>query len=101
MPKPTTEDLRKVREFQEALALPTPRERRMALLLQMPESTDKADCVCEALKNCAETDNPCPHCRTIDPYDACPQLGYGCGLLGDDCDCCTPEQLAAAAGGRL
>lgn len=97
MRKPTEEDMRKVREFQAILMLPTVRERRMALLMQLPDSTDEADCVCEALKDCTETDNPCPHCRTIDPYDACPQIGYGCGLLGDECDCCTPGQRKAAA----
>lgn len=80
--------------------LPTARERRLAMLKEMPESTDPADCVCKALKLCAEEENPCPHCRTIDPYAGCPQLGYGCGLLDDDCDCCTPEQKKAAAMGR-
>lgn len=93
--QPTEDDLRNLNEFREILTLPTPQERRLALIKQLPASTDPSDCICEALKLCAETDNPCPHCRTIDPYAGCPQLGYGCGLL-DDCDCCTPEQRRAA-----
>jgi hypothetical protein len=99
--QPTAEDLIKLNEFRDALLLPTRQETRLALIRQIPASTDPADCICEALKLCAETDNPCPHCRTIDPYDECPQLGFGCGLLSDDCDCCTPEQKKAAARGRL
>ncbi|WP_139187274.1 hypothetical protein [Pseudarthrobacter chlorophenolicus] len=66
----------------------------------MPASTNPADCICGALKHCAETDNPCPHCRILDPYDGCPQVGFGCGLADADCDCCTPEQRATAAKGR-
>lgn len=96
MPEPTADDLRELREFRTILALPTPQQRRLALIKEQPESKDPADCICKALKLCTETDNPCPHCRTIDPDDACPELGYGCGLLDDDCDCCTPEQRTAA-----
>jgi hypothetical protein len=100
VPKPTAEDFRQVREFQEVLLLPTAQERRLALISQMPPSADPGDCICAALKLCAETDNPCPHCRAVDPYAGCPQLGFGCGLLDDGCDCCTPEQKKAAARGR-
>jgi hypothetical protein len=93
--QPTEADLQVLRDFQSILLLPTPQEIRLALLREMPPSTDPADCICKALKLCAETDNPCPHCRSLDPYDGCPELGYGCGLP-DDCDCCTPEQKEAA-----
>lgn len=65
MRKPTDADLRAVREFQEILTLPL-QERRLAVLKDLPESTDPADCICKALKRCAKTDNPCPYCRTID-----------------------------------
>jgi hypothetical protein len=98
--QPTADDLVKINEFREILQLPTRQEIRLALIKEGPASTNPADCICEALKHCAETDNPCPHCRTIDPYDGCPQLGFGCGLQGDGCDCCTPEQKKAAARGR-
>ena len=98
--QPTEDDLRKLLEFQEILQLPTRQEIRLALIKEGPASNDPADCICEALKNCAEEDNPCPHCRTIDPYAGCPQLGYGCGLLTDACECCTPDQKKAAARGR-
>lgn len=98
--QPTEDDLRQVREFQEILQLPTRQEIRLALIRQEPPSTDTADCICAALKDCAETDNPCPYCRTLDPYSPCPELGYGCGLLDDACDCCTPAQRLAAAKGR-
>ncbi|QOD06051.1 hypothetical protein [Pseudarthrobacter sp. BIM B-2242] len=98
--RPTAEDLRHLNEFREALLLPTPQETRLAIIKSMPPSKDPADCICAALKGCDETENPCPHCRSLDPYDECPQLGSGCGLLADDCDCCTPEQRRAAARGR-
>lgn len=100
MPKPTAEDLRQVREFQEALLLPSAQQRRLAEIKAMPSSTDQDDCICAALKLCAKTDNPCPYCRASDSYAGCPQLGFGCGLLDDECDCCTPEQKSAAARGR-
>jgi hypothetical protein len=35
----------------------------------------------------------CPHCLTLDVYDPCPVVGFGCG---SGCDCCTPEQQKAA-----
>jgi hypothetical protein len=39
----------------------------------------------------------CPHCKTLDMYDPCPVVGFGCGSVPDqDCDCCTPEQRKAA-----
>jgi len=98
--QPTPDDLRKLREFQAVLQLPTRQARMLAEIKALPPSTDTADCICAALKDCAEMDNPCPYCRTIDPYDGCPQIGYGCGLLDDECDCCTSAQKAAAARGR-
>jgi hypothetical protein len=73
--QPSAEDLQKIREFQKVLRLPTPQERRLALIKQLPDSPNSAHCICEALKDCAETDNPCPHCRTLDRYAPCPQLG--------------------------
>lgn len=73
--QPTEEDLRKVREFQEVLLLPTRQERMLAEIKSLPPSEDPADCICAALKECV-TDTPCPHCRTS-PAGGCPQLGHG------------------------
>lgn len=98
--QPTKEDLRQVREFQEVLLLPTAQERRLAEIKAMPPSTDKADCICAALKKCVETDNPCLYCRTLEVYLPCPQLGFGCGILMNDCDCCTAWQRDNAREGR-
>lgn len=33
--------------------------------------------------------NSCLFCKSLDPYSACPEQGYGCG---SGCDCCSPEQ---------
>jgi hypothetical protein len=39
----------------------------------------------------------CSHCKTLDVYDPCPVVGFGCGSVPDvECDCCTPEQRKAA-----
>lgn len=98
--QPSPDDLRTLEEFQQTLLLPTRQEIRLALIRQGPPSNDPTDCICAALKGCDETDNPCPHCRALDPYDGCPQLGFGCGLLSSDCDCCSPDQRLAAARAR-
>lgn len=75
--EPTAEDLRKVDEFREILQLPTRQEIRLALIRQEPPSEDPADCICAALKACAE-DTPCPHCRS-NPAGGCPQVPAGAG----------------------
>lgn len=35
----------------------------------------------------------CNFCKSLDVYDPCPVVGFGCGI---GCDCCTPEQQKAA-----
>lgn len=90
--QPTAEDLRKVCEFQKVLLLPTRQERMLAEIKAMPSSTDKADCICEALKKCLGTDSPCPYCRTLEVHLPCPQLGFGCGIFMNECDCCSAWQ---------
>jgi hypothetical protein len=79
--QPTAEDLRKVREFQEILLLPTRQEVRLALIRQEPPSDDPADCICAALKECG-ADSPCPYCRS-NPADGCLfQVSGGTGVDG-------------------
>lgn len=53
-----------------------------------------ANCTCTDY--CPESDNPCPHCRQLDPYDPCPITGFGCGTDCGDDEHCTPEQQRAA-----
>ena len=38
----------------------------------------------------------CLHCKTLDPYDPCPVVGFGCGSDCGDDEHCTPEQQKAA-----
>lgn len=71
--RPTADDLRKMREFQEILLLPTPQEIRLALIRQEPPSENPADCICAVLKECG-ADTPCPYCRSS-PAGVC--LGSG------------------------
>lgn len=73
--RPTEDDLRKVDEFREILQLPTPQEIRLALIASMPPSTDPADCICSALKECGR-ETPCPYCRS-NPAGGCPVQGSG------------------------
>lgn len=51
---------------------------------------------CTCTDHCPESDNPCPHCRAMDPYDPCPVVGFGCGSACGDDKHCTPEQQKAA-----
>lgn len=51
---------------------------------------------CTCTNHCPESDNPCPHCSRLDPYDPCPVVGFGCGASCDDIDHCSPEQREAA-----
>lgn len=98
--QPTDEDLRKVREFQDVLQLPTKQERVLAEIKAMPPSTDLADCICGALKQCLGADGPCPYCRTLEVHLPCPKLGFGCGIFMNDCGCCTAWQRHNAREGR-
>ena len=56
-------------------------------------SDKPTDCTC--VDYCSDDISliDCLHCKTIDIYDACPVVGFGCG---EGCDCCTPEQQQAA-----
>ena len=63
-----------------------------------PANAESAECICT--DSCPEdaAENPCPPCRTMDPYEPCPVIGFGCGnVSGEPCDCCTPAQRTAAA----
>lgn len=55
-----------------------------------------ADCTCT--DQCSENyeDNDCKHCRSVDIYDPCPVIGFGCGADCDDEEHCTLEQRKAA-----
>lgn len=64
----------------------------------MAMTTESAAAPCICTDSCPEDDNDCPHCRTLDIYDPCPVVGFGCGECGDvDDPCCTPEQQKAAS----
>jgi hypothetical protein len=67
--------MRKLRDFQEILQLPTRQVIRLALIRQEPPSEDPADCICAALKECG-TDSPCPYCRS-NPAGGCPHHASG------------------------
>jgi hypothetical protein len=75
-----------------------------AVATQWVEAIDRRGvCTCTRQTRCEEdrSQNLCPVCRRLDIYQPCPHLGFGCGeaaSTGDRCDCCTPEQWAAAAG---
>ncbi len=51
---------------------------------------------CTCTDMCPETDNDCAHCSSLDPYDPCPVVGFGCGSDRGDDEHCTPEQQKAA-----
>jgi hypothetical protein len=57
---------------------------------------------CTCTDYCPESDNPCAYCKTLDIYDPCPVIGFGCGTGGNDrrCDCCDDDQWAAAGRNR-
>ena len=53
-------------------------------------------CTCTSETGCPEErgdDHPCPRCGWLDVYLPCPTLGFGC--WPNECECCTPEQVAA------
>ena len=60
------------------------------------------ECICTDWCSESYADNPCAYCRELDIYEPCPVVGFGCGfgatLQSGPCDCCTPEQWAAAIG---
>lgn len=55
-------------------------------------------CICTNECDEVPEQNPCAYCRGLDIYEPCPITGFGCGSVDDSCDCCTPQQKAAAAG---
>jgi hypothetical protein len=61
-------------------------------------------CTCAESGWCGESSEAgCCFCLHSDPYDPCPVFGFGCGFGAPSdqpgCDCCEPEQYAAAQEG--
>lgn len=63
----------------------------------MSDMTDVAEAAaaCSCVDFCSDDHSliDCGHCKSLDVYDPCPVVGFGCG---SGCDCCTPEQQKAA-----
>lgn len=55
-----------------------------------------ADCTCTNFCSDDASLIDCPHCKTLDIYDPCPVVGFGCGTDCGDDEHCTPEQQKAA-----
>jgi len=53
---------------------------------------------CTCVNQCPEdyVENNCSYCRTMDPYEPCPVIGFGCGSDCDDEEHCSLEQRKAA-----
>jgi hypothetical protein len=58
---------------------------------------DRKACVCTNWCSDDKSLITCPHCLTLDVYDPCPIVGFGCGLDCGDDEHCTPEQQNAAS----
>lgn len=66
------------------------------LLRRIREAEHAAEETCTCVLICPEdpSENECAVCKMLDLYAACPNTGYGCGLIGGSCDCCTADQRA-------
>lgn len=53
------------------------------------------DCTCTNFCSDDHSLIDCSHCKTLDVYDPCPVVGFGCGTDCGDDEHCTPKQQAA------
>jgi hypothetical protein len=76
---------------------------RMNEIINDRYARNPASCTCT--NECSEEPEytDCLYCKRSDIYDPCPAIGFGCGMGAgpedkQNCECCTPQQWAAAAG---